>query len=159
MPPVCTPLSDDLVDFLQSGIPIDVGIADEARMPTCLRAAALRVHEDRSHLTLLVPDVRTRGLAEPLREGMPIAIVVSRPVTHRSVQVKGLVQAVAAAPESMRRITDDHLHGLLEAFEAAGIARRITRRFNQWPCLAVEVRIDSVFHQTPGPGAGAPFPS
>jgi hypothetical protein len=38
-----------------------------------------------------------------------------------------------------------------------GMPPRLTLRQDSWPCHAVRLRIESVFLQTPGPGAGAPL--
>lgn len=46
---------------------------------------------------------------------------------------------------------------LAEQLAFVGIPRRMTRRFAHWPCHRVELAVEGVFEQTPGPGAGAPL--
>ncbi len=46
------------------------------------------------------------------------------------------------------------LDGLAEVLDRIGVPRRVTRSFAHWPAFAIEIDVDDVFEQTPGPRAG-----
>ena len=46
------------------------------------------------------------------------------------------------------------LDGLADALDRIGVPRRVTRSFAHWPAFAIEIDVDQVFEQTPGPRAG-----
>jgi len=41
-----------------------------------------------------------------------------------------------------------------DVLDLVGVPRRITRSLARWPAFAVDVEVDAVFDQTPGPRAG-----
>jgi hypothetical protein len=43
-------------------------------------------------------------------------------------------------------------HGVWQS--CTGVPRRVTRSFAHWPAFAIEIDVDPVFEQTPGPRAG-----
>jgi hypothetical protein len=81
----------------------------------------------------------------------------SQQVTHRSLQIKGQVIALELAGESDRAALVAYLDKFSEILAFIGIPRDVSMRLNNWPAWAVRVRIDELYEQTPGPGAGAPF--
>jgi len=39
--------------------------------------------------------------------------------------------------------------------ERIGVPRRLVRNVTRWPAFAIEMRVEHVFEQTPGPNAGS----
>jgi hypothetical protein len=69
------------------------------------------------------------------------------------------VSAIRDAVEKDRELILRYRNALAESWGAIGIPPRITLRMAHWPCHAVTVRTESIFDQTPGPGAGGAFGS
>ncbi len=151
-------ISPDLASFLESGIAILVGTRDGRLFPECMRATGARVEAGGAELTLFLPDaVAARTLAN-LRENGRIAVGFSRAGDHRSFQVKGRVLSLGPAPDADRAAIERYrCVWASELAAVVGLPPRITLRMAHWPAHAVRLRVDAVFVQTPGPGAGAPL--
>ena len=113
----------------------------------------LRVHLARSQAARLLADIATSRL---------IAVVVSEPSTHRTMQLKGNDARVeAATPEDLATLPgyagqlDDELRsiGLPASFARAMIA------VDPADVVAVRFTPTEIYDQTPGPRAGAAITS
>jgi hypothetical protein len=155
--PVAPVLSDEIVDFLSGGISFLAASRDAQNRPECVRAVGLRVEPGRQEVTLFLAVATGPRMERNLRENGRIAIMGSQQVTHRSLQIKGQVIALELAGESDRAALVAYLDKFSEILAFIGIPRDVSMRLNNWPAWAVRVRIDELYEQTPGPGAGAPF--
>jgi hypothetical protein len=45
----------------------------------------------------------------------------------------------------------------LDRLTTIGYPRPTFAHWTTWPCVAIRVRVNAIFNQTPGPGAGAPL--
>jgi predicted pyridoxine 5'-phosphate oxidase superfamily flavin-nucleotide-binding protein len=150
-------VSADLASFLESGVAILVGTRDARLFPECTRGIGARVEAGGEELTIFLPDaIAARTLAN-LEENGRVAVGFSRSQDHRSFQVKGHVVALAPARDSDRADVERYRCAWAAELAAVGLPPRITLRMAHWPAHAVRLRIESVFVQTPGPGAGAPL--
>jgi len=151
-------LSVELAAFVSSGLSIYLGTRDTDLEPHGTRAWALVVEDDLTHAVAFLNE----GGAGPIRRNVEdngrVAIAVSRPSDHRSCQLKGTAVEVRPCLAGERAEVERQADGFLRELEAIGIPRSLTSAWNVWPCVAVRVRVDSVFEQTPGPGAGEPMP-
>ena len=134
------------------------GTRDANLVPAGHRVPGWHVDQSGRTLTVLIPEVSAPRLLEALRDNGRIALTFEEIGTHETYQVKGRYlshRPVASADvaragatrerfaRSLRSLyADEHLTGLM----AASIPS---------PSLAIEVGVDEVFIQTPGPGAGA----
>lgn len=149
------PIPEDLVPFIESGVSILVGTRDAQSRPYAMRAVGVKVHDGRRTLTVYVPDgPGARALAN-LRDTQRIALTFTRPLDHRSIQVKGEVTAMRAAAGDERAFLESYLEAWGEHVELVGLPRALGSRLTYWPSTAVDVSIDAIFQQTPGPSAGA----
>jgi hypothetical protein len=88
-----------------------------------------------------------------------VAVCFARIEDHRSIQVKGDVVAIAPATDLERVLIERYRGEWARNLAVIGMPLRLSLRQNAWPCHAVRVRIEALFVQTPGPGAGAPLAS
>ena len=147
-------LSDELIEFAESGVSIMVGTCDAELRPETMRCGGAQVAADRQHVTVWVnAELAQRTLAN-LQVNPRIAVVFTRPVDHRSVQLKGELVEVRPANEEERVLSDRHLAGFVEQLYCIGMPRAVTRRLRFWPGMAITFVATELFHQTPGPGAG-----
>ncbi len=98
-----------------------------------------------------------QGRFDNLRENGRIAVCFSRPSDHRSFQLKGRVLETRPCTEADRPHLDRYARLAGQTFTAIGIPARVLRRLAVLPCRAVRFRVEAVFVQTPGPGAGQPL--
>lgn len=150
-------MNDEFAAFLESGLSIVVGVRDDALRPDGARAWALKVHEDRAHVTTYLLSKAAPALLEILRSHPEIAMAIDRPTDARACQVKGVFVASRRARVAERSEVERQVEGFLTHLEALGIPRALTGGWEFWPCVAIDLRITEIFEQTPGPGAGEPM--
>jgi hypothetical protein len=150
-------ISSELASFLESGVSILVGTRDARLVPECTRALGARVEAGGAELTIFLPDAVSAGTVANLRQNGRLAVAFSRAQDHRSFQVKGRVVALAPADDQDRTAIERYRCAWASELSVVGLPPRITLRVAHWPAQAVRVRVESIFVQTPGPGAGAPL--
>lgn len=150
-------LSEELVEFIESGVSMLVGTRDAALRPEVLRAVGAVAGADRESLTVYL----TRAIAEPtianLKDNGRIALTCSRPYDHRGLQIKGHVISMRDGTEADRAHQERYLAGFVEQVYIVGLPRSVMRQLRIFPSVAVTFRAEDVFVQTPGPGAGRRF--
>lgn len=134
-----------------------VGTRDARLRPDCLRAIGARVEREGSELCVFLPFGTVGANLANLRDNGRIAVCFSRPMDHRSMQLKGRVISIAEAGESDREQVDRFRAAYAQHLAFVGVPLRVTERMAHWPCWAVRFAVESIFVQTPGPGAGQPL--
>ena len=150
-------LTVELADFLESGVSILVGTRDAAMRPSCVRAVGARLDRTRAVLTIVVPESTSQRIVADVRDNGLVAVTFSRPIDHRSVQAKGTCTDLRAGGELERAIAERYRVAFFEQLEAVGLPRRTSRRMAWWPAVGIDVAIEALFVQTPGPLAGRPL--
>lgn len=150
-------ISAELATFLQSGVSLLVGTRDADLVPESLRAVGARVEPGGAEVTVYLPVATSARALANLRDNGRLAVCFSRPLDHRSVQLKGAVVALRDGVEADRRVVERYRALLTDVLAAVGVPPRITLQITHWPVAAARFRVESVFVQTPGPGAGAPL--
>lgn len=150
-------IPNDVLESLRGGLSLLVASCDAQGRPVCSRAVGLRIWDDREHATLFLP----LGTAQPTSDNLlvrpRVAFVMSRPHDYRTIQMKGIALSVHEANATDRSLVSAFVARFADLVDGLGVPRQIALRVNHWPCLAIDVGVDEVFMQTPGPGAGAPF--
>jgi hypothetical protein len=78
-------------------------------------------------------------------------------IDHRSFQFKGRVSAARQARPAERADLERYRASLAQHWGSIGVPPRLTHRMVVWPAHALTMQVESVFVQTPGPGAGKPL--
>lgn len=136
---------------------IHVATRDAALVPDEVMAAAARLSEDGCRLTVYLPDATSASSLANLRENGAIAVVLSEPLTHRTVQLKGKAGEIRPAREDEREAVLLHAASFDAQVETIGLPPAVVRRRAKWPCHAVTFEVGGAWEQTPGPGAGSPL--
>ena len=156
LPPIDPSLvTDELVAFLAQGVSVLVGTCDRAGVPACMRATGLLLTPDRQQATVYLPEVTSRNTVTNVRDNPRVAVYASYPLDHKSYQMKGPVLDVSPAPESARALIEAYVATWSSVLEVIGMPSEMARLLAQWPSVALTLRIDELYLQTPGPGAGA----
>jgi hypothetical protein len=127
---------------------------DDRLVPSCTRVAALRCNPGSDRVTIWVATGSSARFLADVRATATVAIVNLEPISHRTLQLKGRAIAVRPAPEQDRVEVEAQLRRYFEHLELVGLPVRLTDRFVRWPATAIDVAVEEVFDQTPGPGAG-----
>lgn len=140
--------------FLEGGISILVGTVDGEGMPACCRGVALSGDVDSGLITVYLPVATGAETLANVATTRRIAISCSHPIDHSSVQFKGTSRDVRLAGPAEEPLVRERLEQFADVLDQVGLPRRVTHSWNCWPSFAIEVLVDQVFDQTPGPRAG-----
>ena len=148
-------LSDEAVlRQLEPGTSILVGTVDASGWPSCCRGVALAVHPDREGVTVYVPVATAAETIANIASNGRVAVVSSEPVSHSTVQLKGRARGVRVAGEDEAETVEAHFGRLVDVLDSVGLPRGISRTVTRWPAFAVDLAVEAIFEQTPGPRAG-----
>jgi len=148
-------IDTELASFLQEGVGIHIASRNAALEPNGSRALAVRVDADGRHLEVYLAAAAAARILPDLRANGQAAVGFGRPVDDRSCQVKGLFIGVRDAGDDDRPLITGQWDLFLANLEKIGIPRAATRAWITWPVVAIRLRANAIFDQTPGPGAGA----
>ena len=148
-------IDTELAAFLQEGIGIQLGTRTAALEPNGVRVVAALVEEDGTHVVAYVPDISARHVLPDLESNGQAALVFARPPDERSCQVKGTFAGARPSTDAERAIVEAQWDRWLDRLATIGLPRPAFEHWVTWPCVAIRVRVNAIFNQTPGPGAGA----
>ncbi|HEX8252760.1 MAG TPA: hypothetical protein VF846_06415 [Thermoanaerobaculia bacterium] len=140
--------------WTDGGTSVIVGTVDADGVPSCCRGIAIASKDNFETITVYVPAATAQETVANVATTRRVAISASRPLTHESIQIKGLTRGVRLAPPSDETYVRHRLHEFAEVLEAIGLPMRVTKSVAHWPAFAIEVSVEQVFDQTPGPKAG-----
>jgi hypothetical protein len=152
-----SPEPHKLQRFVEGGISVIVGTVDADKIPTCCRGIALATKNNFETVTVYVPAATGQEMIANVATTRRVAISASEPLSHGSIQIKGVSRSVKLAPPSDEAFVRERLHQFADVLAEIGQPRRVTHRIAHWPAFAIEVSVEEVFDQTPGPKAGSPL--
>jgi len=142
----------------EGGVSLLVATCDAGGAPDCVRAVGLRVWPGASQLTVLLPAAMAETSVANVRANPRLAMTFSQIASHRTVQLKGAVLAVRDGDEADRLLATQYRVKLAESLAFVGSPAANTMRMRIWPCVAIDLDIEVVYAQTPGPVAGVKMP-
>lgn len=90
-------IAESLVPYLEGGISVLLAAASATGEPVSARAAGVRVSADRTTLAVLVPAATGRDLLRALAPTRRAALLFSRALDGRSVELHGEVRSLRAS--------------------------------------------------------------
>jgi hypothetical protein len=150
-------IPDRAVEVLRGPAVMLVGSRDAALRPAHTCAVGAIVDDDRRTVTFFVPESRSARLLSDLRDNGRVAFSFGW-VSHEAYQLKGTY--LSARPTTADDIARQEAYraALLVAAREAypeELARPFALGVAYHPGVAITFRVDEVYRQTPGPGAGA----
>jgi hypothetical protein len=159
--PPPTLLDEEQASFIQGGVSMVAASCDARHVPSIGRVAGCRVAADRRRVTVILAASQAPQLLADIRANRRIAVVFSRPSTHRSFQLKS--DNATARPLERDELGVVHRH--IDAFAAdiALLGHDLPRARALLACaeedlIAIDFTPDAAFEQTPGPSAGKQIP-
>lgn len=149
---------NELTSMIEDGAGLVVGTVDEGGEPRATRAWSVTVVDpDARRLRAVVSADDPVTLAN-LRIGAVVALNGADVRTFRSVQLKGRVVSVeppdADGLAAMQIQSDRFLQAV---HETDGNSLEVLRRILPVEVVVIELEIDEMYDQTPGPDAGGPL--
>ena len=149
-------LPDEVLDFIQSGVSVIVGVVGPDGRAQAGRALASRVVAG-GKIRLMYPDEGHTAIMASAQSGGPIAVTYSAPISHRTIQIK----SSSSRAEEMEPDDRISLEAQIDAFAAVLRAIGFPQHFVQAFCANRSVSAgvvsfvpEAAYEQTPGPGAG-----
>ena len=146
-----------LREWVEGGISVIVGTADADKVPTCCRAIAISTKDNFETVTVYVPAATGQETIANVATTRRVAIACTIPRSHGSIQIKGISRGVKLASPSDEEFVRTRLQQWADALAEFGMPRCITQRMTIWPAFAIDVSVEELFDQTPGPKAGQPL--
>ncbi|MBV8464675.1 MAG: hypothetical protein JO218_01905 [Burkholderiales bacterium] len=150
-------LSPELSSFLEGGQAIALASRGSDHRPSVAMALACRVTAAGDGLTLLLPRMQAWQLLADVANSGRLAAVFSQPRTHRSIQVKA-IDAFETVPEPEDGIlVARQRESATLALAALGYDAdflRVMFDFAAGDLTAIQMGVDEIFDQSPGPRAG-----
>jgi hypothetical protein len=149
-------LPDRVVEVLRGPAVMVAGSRDASLRPTHVCVVGAVVDDDRRTVTFFVPESRSARLLSDLRDNGRVAFSFGL-TSHEAYQLKGtyLLSRPTTAEDVARQ--DAYRMKLLAAMRkvyAEEMARAYALGVAYQPGVAITFRIEEIFLQTPGPGAG-----
>lgn len=142
--------------FIQRHTSMNVAARDAHNRPALARGLGIRVSPDRRLLTVFLSETHSRQVLRCLRENGAIAMAVTRPKTHETLQFKGRVREIRPLTDEDRQAMAAYQDSFVEELKGLGYRREFTRRLFAGSDTAVAVIFEprEMFDQTPGRKAG-----
>ncbi len=145
-------IPDRLVAFVHGPVLSWVGTRDARLRPTVAWAFGARVSAASGEIIALVPDVEAERTKRNLELNGLVAFTVVEPISHEAYQFKGKVVEMRPSNDEERAVQDIHRSKLLAHLTM--YPRELPAGFTLHPSTALRFRVEQIFVQTPGPGAG-----
>ena len=153
-------IPDRVVQLLHGPAFMQVGTRDAKLRPAHAWAIGAVVPADRETVTFFVPQARSARLLSDLQDNARVALGVAL-ASHEAYQLKGTYLSSRPAGDEEVALQETYRAKLFAAARQAGypdeIARPLTLGFAYRPGVAITFRVEEIFVQTPGPGAGNPM--
>jgi hypothetical protein len=149
-------MSDEHIQAcLKGGTSVLVGSVSRDGLPSCCRGIAIRMSDDLATATVYVPLATSQDAIADIAVTHRIAVGVSRPIDNISIQIKGTTTAARLADDDEAVFVRRRLDELADRLDAIGLPRETVWRLTCWPAYAIEVHVEEIYEQTPGPRAGS----
>lgn len=153
-------LDEELVAFMQGGVSLHAASRDAGCVPNLSRAVGCRVSPDRTRVTVFLLASHSAAMLADFRANGAIALVVSLPSSHRTVQLKGLDAAIEPLQDTdhilIARLREAFVKELVSLGYAAPLPQTLLSGA-RGDVVAVGFTVSGAFIQTPGPAAGSPL--
>jgi hypothetical protein len=143
-----------LFKCIEPGVSVIVGSVDPAGNPSCCRAVGLRSDDELASVTVFVPIATSKETIANVAATRRLAVVTTHPISHCATQLKGVVDHTRLARDDEQSFVVAHLGGFGGVLNTIGYPLRVTRSVVHWPAFALEMRVEEIYEQSPGPKAG-----
>jgi len=140
---------------LEGGTSILVGTVDAKGTPSCCRASAITSDDDLKTIAIYLPMATSQQTLKDIATTHRMAVAATHVVEHFSIQLKGTANTARLARDEEVALVEERMEAFADVLFSLGFPRRLTRSVAYWPSFVVDMRVEEVFEQTPGPNAGA----
>lgn len=147
-------IPDKLVEFLHGPNLMFVGTRDAKLRPAASWAFGALADAANDTVTIFVPDIEGETTFRNLEDNGLVALTVAGAATHEAYQFKGKCLETRPSSEQDHAVQDIYISKLIVHLGPLGYGEEIWTGFVPYPGKAVVFKVEDIFVQTPGPGAG-----
>jgi hypothetical protein len=150
-------LESSHVELLPRLVSVNVGSRNAACVPSVVRGLAVKLSADRRVLTVFVPASQSAQLLDDVRATRTVAVVLSEPSTHRTIQLKGVDAAVVPLEPGDHETIARYARGMVADLAPFGYPESLfgaVLACAPEDVAAIRFTISAAITQTPGPRAG-----
>jgi len=143
--------------FITHSVSIIAASCDGLREPSISRALGSRVSADRRTVTLFIPVARAGEFLQHLRAGGPIAVVITKPSTHESLQLKATRAELVPLEDGDRALMEQYAQSFMDDISKMGYREPFNSALVSTvheDAVGVRFEPGSAFVSTPGAQAG-----
>jgi len=148
-------MEDRVRRSLEGGTTVLVASVSPHGVPSCCRGIAVSSDDHLATLRVYVPIAVSQDTIANIATTRRVAVSVTHPLDHASVQLKGTTRTARLADASEASFVASRLDQMSDVLDSIGIPRHITRTMTYWPAYAIELDVEEIYEQTPGPNAGS----
>lgn len=145
--------------FLANPVMVVLAAADETGRAALARGMGARVQAGEAAVEVFVSRAQWGGVVRALQSGARVAVTLSRPETYETYQIKGAVTACRSPDDDGLAFAAAYCERISAHLLSLGpLQRHIACWITTEDLVGVHVRVEQLFNQTPGPGAGDLLP-
>ncbi len=147
-------IPENLVEFIHGNTFMYIGARNEKLQTTCNRVLGAKVNPDGDSFTCFIPKAVTDKLVSYLDACNKTAVTMATIPSHEAYQFKGTCISVREADDSELTYAQAYLDKMVAFTSQFGIPEEAFSNFIVDPSIAVTIKIEEIYDQTPGPEAG-----
>jgi hypothetical protein len=140
---------------LEAGTSVLVGTVDTRGIPSCCRASAITSDDELKTVAIYLPIATSQQIIKDIATTHRVAVASTQVIEHVSIQLKGTANTARLARDDEAALVEQRYRAFADVLFKIGLPRRLTQSVVHWPAFVVEMRVEEIFEQTPGPNAGA----
>ena len=107
-----------------------------------------------ANIIIYVVEAQVEPMLKNLQDNGRVTVNLTDPNDHTSYQMKG--QFIKARPmlEDETALQQQYRVNLVNVVTTLGYSKEVAERYACHPDVAIEIEVEQIFNQTPGPGAG-----
>jgi len=147
-------IPQEIVDFIYSGQAGAVGSRDENMVPMLAMCWGTSIRDTEGVVITYVVQEQYEQILKNFHNNGRVTVTLVETTSYRSYQFKGqFLEARAMTPDEVdfqRQFRETVVAG----FNSGGYPYEVADRYVGRADLAIEFKVEEIFDQTPGPGAG-----
>ena len=150
-------IPDRVAEHLQGPSFIQVATRNAELRPAHAHVLAAVVHDDKQTVTFFVAEKRSKQIVADLENNGRVALEAAQ-ATHEAYQMKGKYVSSRPSTEEDYAVQEKYqkmiVEGLLQFFPEELAKPLAAVESDYRPSIAITFRVEEIYLQTPGPGAG-----
>jgi hypothetical protein len=147
-------IPEKLVEFIHGNTFIYIGARNEKLQTTCNRVLGAKVNPDGDSFTCFIPKAAADKLVSYLEACNKYVVAMATLPSYEAYQFKGTCTSIRDADNGELAQAQAYLDKMVAFTSQFGIPEEFFGSFAVDPSIAATIKVEEIYDQTPGPGAG-----